>query len=317
MPEISVIIPTYNRRNLVAEACRTVLRQTSPDFEVIVVDDGSTDDTALVIEQICDSRVKYIHKPNGGQSSARNVGLAAASGRYVAFLDADDLWPPDFLETVTAQLRANDGYGAAYGLVIELLPDGTKRLLGTPESCRSGWITKYFFGGYPCLFPSAILFRRSVWNNVFWDEAITRGTDFDVFLRLSTKTRFLFVSDVFIIKRSLPDSLGNIADPLGPVYAALSLERFYRHLGGDNYVSRAAAQRKISHLYRKAARISHSFGDKRTAVSFLSKAIRHYPLDVRLYYGLLKVALSKAADVAPAWDIPRSLPRDITASTRT
>ena len=159
--------------------------------------------------------------------------------------------------------------------------------------------------------------RRSAWNGVFWDEAIRRGTDFDVFLRLSTKACFLYVPEAFITKRAVPDSLSGIQDPIGPVYSALALERFYFHLGGKDYVPRIAAQRKISHVYRKAAKVSRDLEDKPTTLSFLHKAIRWYPPDVRLYSDLLKAVLSNNGRTAPAWDIPESLPPDITVSTRT
>lgn len=316
MPVVSVIIPTYNRCNLVAQACRSVLHQTFPDFEVIVVDDGSTDDTASVIRQIPDTRIKYVHKQNGGQSSARNLGLMRATGRYIAFLDADDLWPPDFVRNLLTRLDEDVDYEAAYGRVVELLPDGKQRQLGTPERRRSGWITRYFFsGGTPCLVPSALMFRRSAWDAVFWDEAIRKGTDFDVFLRLSTKIRFLYVPEAFVTKRAAPDSLSQIRDPIGPVYSALALERFYFHLGGSKYVSRFAAQRKISHLYRKAAKVSRSLGNKRIALSLLNKAVHWHPLDVRLYCDLLKVIVSKRDSNPPEWDIPESLPPYVIAST--
>jgi len=317
MPAVSVIIPTYNRSQLVKEACQSVLRQTFADFEVIVVDDGSTDGTSSVIRQIEDSRVKYLYKDNGGQSSARNLGLVSATGEYVAFLDSDDLWPPRYLATLAAQLGANKEYGAAYTRVIELRPDGTKRELSAPERCRSGWITKYFFGGMPCLMPSATFFRRSVWSDVFWDEALRRGTDYDVFLRISTKTQFLFVPDAFVIKRGVPDSLSNQPDPIGPLNTARTLERFYFHFQGDKYVSRQAANRKMSHAYRKAAGISRSLGDKPAAILFLKEAVRWYPLDVRLYLDLLIAALrSRGCNRASSWEIPKPLPPHITVSQK-
>jgi len=91
MPEISVIIPTYNRSSLAREAVESVLAQTFADFEVLVIDDGSTDNTKQVIESIQDNRIKYSYKDNGGVSSARNMGIGNASGAFIAFLDSDDL----------------------------------------------------------------------------------------------------------------------------------------------------------------------------------------------------------------------------------
>jgi glycosyltransferase involved in cell wall biosynthesis len=317
MPAVSVIIPTFNRCELVSQACRSVLSQRFGDFEILVVDDGSTDQTASMIKQLDDVRVKYIHKQNGGQSSARNLGLSMACGEFIAFLDADDLWPDDVLDMLMNQLKANWQYGAAYTRVIELEPDGTKKELSVPEYCRSGWITPLFFGRMPCLMPSAILFRRSVWNGIFWDEAIKKGTDYDVFLRISTRIQFLFVPDTFILKRSMPDSLSNRPDPLGPVYKALTLERFYLSLDGHEYISLKAARRKISHEYRKSAIISHRLGNKRAALHFLKRAIQWRPWDIRLYTELLKIAWGGTNQAAEPWHMTEKLPPYITVSCKT
>lgn len=97
MPKVSVIIPTYNRAGYIVETLRSVFAQTFTDYEVIVVDDGSTDDTADVLKPFLD-RITYIRKENGGQGSARNAGIRLAKGEYIAFLDSDDLWLPEKLD---------------------------------------------------------------------------------------------------------------------------------------------------------------------------------------------------------------------------
>ncbi len=317
MPSASVIIPTYNRSALVKEAIESVLRQSYTDFEVLVVDDGSADDTRSVVKQIPDSRITYCYKDNGGQSSARNLGLVRAKGEYVAFLDEDDLWPPNYLETVVNQLDANKDYGATYTRVVDLQPDGEKRELSSSERYRSGCITKYFFDFSPCLMPSATCFRRSVWKNVFWDEHLKRSPDYDVFLRISTKTKFLFVPSVSVTKRWYAENLSSVFSPEGAIDVAHILERFYFHLGGNKYVPLRMAKRKISHRYRKAAKISYTLGNRRAAISLLKKAIRYYPLDIRLYVDLLKVLLkSKKSDTMPDWQMPEPLPQYITVTQR-
>jgi glycosyltransferase involved in cell wall biosynthesis len=91
---VSVIIPTFNRAHLIAETLDSLLAQTFENFEAIVVDDGSRDDTRAVMARYADRRVQYFHKENGGLSSARNFGLARARGEFIAFLDSDDLWLP-------------------------------------------------------------------------------------------------------------------------------------------------------------------------------------------------------------------------------
>ena len=99
MAAVSVIITTYNRAHLVGKAIKSVLNQTFQDFELIVVDDGSTDNTEEVINSFNDTRIRYIrHKINKGGNAARNTGLRNSKGEYIAFLDSDDEWLPEKLE---------------------------------------------------------------------------------------------------------------------------------------------------------------------------------------------------------------------------
>lgn len=115
MPTVSVITPTYNRAHLIRESIESVLKQTYTDFEHIVVDDGSTDDTAAVIQSIHDPRLHYIKRPNGGVSAARNTGLAAATGEWVAFLDSDDLYLPERLALQMAKIAEVPDAGLVFG----------------------------------------------------------------------------------------------------------------------------------------------------------------------------------------------------------
>jgi glycosyltransferase involved in cell wall biosynthesis len=98
-PTVSVIIPTYNRAHLIGRAIQSVLKQTYQDFEVIVVDDGSIDNTEEVVKKIQENRVYYYkHDKNKGGSAARNTGISLAKGEYIAFQDSDDEWLPEKLE---------------------------------------------------------------------------------------------------------------------------------------------------------------------------------------------------------------------------
>lgn len=315
MPSVSVIIPTYNRSKLLKEAIESVLQQNYTDFEVLVVDDGSTDDTHSVVKRFSDPRLRYFYKDNGGQSSARNLGLVKAKGKYIAYLDEDDLWPSKYLDSLVEQFEQNKEYGATYARVIVLSPDGEKKELGSPNRSRSGWITKYFLDYSPCLMPSATCFRRSVCKDFFWDEAIIRNPDYDFFLRISTKIRFLFVPNAFVIKRDMADSLSSLEDPIAILNVARTLERFYFHLGGDKYVPLKAAKRKISHRYRKAAKISQSLGDNNAALFLFKKAISYYPIDIRLYLDIFRVLLKgRQKDHISHWQMPESLPSYITVA---
>src|SRR5918995_1597995 len=107
-PRVSVIIPTHNRWPMIAEAVQSVLAQTFNAFELIVVDDGSTDGTARLLSS-CDSRLKIVSQPHAGVAAARNAGVAISLGKYIAFLDSDDLWSPAKLAIQADFMERNSG----------------------------------------------------------------------------------------------------------------------------------------------------------------------------------------------------------------
>lgn len=105
--KVSVIMPAHNRETFIRDSMDSVLAQTFTDFELIVVDDGSTDTTAAIVESYTDRRIRLIRQPNQGVSVARNTGLEAARGEFITFLDSDDLYYPDFLKTLYRLIQSN------------------------------------------------------------------------------------------------------------------------------------------------------------------------------------------------------------------
>ena len=119
VPEVSVIVPTYNHGRYVLESLASVFGQTYRSFEVIVVNDGSPDNTAEVLKPLVEAgRIYYIEQPNAGQASARNRGFASARGEYIAFLDDDDLWPADKLSWQVGVLKAEPDLGLIAGRAV-------------------------------------------------------------------------------------------------------------------------------------------------------------------------------------------------------
>src|SRR5262245_29967240 len=112
-PAVSVIIPAYNVASYITDTLESVFAQTYRDFETIVVNDGSTDHTESRITPFR-SRIVYLSKPNGGVHSARNAGLKAAHGRYIAFLDSDDMWLPHYLEAMLGLIESDSRISAVY-----------------------------------------------------------------------------------------------------------------------------------------------------------------------------------------------------------
>jgi glycosyltransferase involved in cell wall biosynthesis len=308
MPLVSVIIPTYNRAYVVKRAIDSILNQTFPDFEIIVVDDGSTDDTKEVINSYIDNRIKYIYKQNGGPSSSRNLGLTYIKGKYVSFLDSDDEWPTNFLEVMTSKLEQNSNFGIAYSST--KVCNDEKDKMSIPfykKRYVSGWISKELFKN-SFVWPMAVMLKTEILKDFWFDEALRNSEDNDSFLRLSLKSQFLFVPDIIVSRYSSPDAHSKAVYVTGSCNRARSLERFYFRLGGDKVVPKRIAFRKIGDVYRRAAERHREGGYLRACRKLYKKAIYYNPFDSRLYIGLIKSFFVNAAkDKDPQWSMPEPL----------
>ncbi|MCM8777983.1 MAG: glycosyltransferase [Candidatus Omnitrophica bacterium] len=195
MPIVSVVIPLYNKVNYVGRAIESVLFQTVHDFEVIVVNDGSTDGSEKVVEGYRDSRIRLIHRdsPSPGGHRARNEGIRNARSDFIAFLDADDEWKDKFLETV---LRLRDkfpsagGYATAYE---EREGDKIKmpKFWFIPEGDWEGLIPDYFkscvYGTSPVC-TSAVAIPKYVFDMVgYFPEGVKKGGDLDMWARIALR----------------------------------------------------------------------------------------------------------------------------------
>ena len=213
MPKVSVIIPTYHRATVVGEAVDSVLGQTYRDGEIIVVDDGSTDGTGEVMSNYVarfGARVSYLRQRNAGAPAARNVGLRAATGEYVAFLDSDDLYLPRRLEVGVGALEDDPQCGASYvdaqtvdaqGAV--LLRSRVRRFGGP----ASGWILPALFRGDP-IATNAITIRRSVLDEVgLFDEKLWSGQDTDLWWRIAKRYPMRGLPEVLYVIREFESSL--------------------------------------------------------------------------------------------------------------
>jgi glycosyltransferase involved in cell wall biosynthesis len=188
-PEVSVIIATYNMARHLGEAVTSVLAQRSHDFEVIVVDDGSKDDTGRVLAGFAqDRRVRVIRQDNQGQPKAKNAGIQASRGRLLAFCDADDYWLPDKLERQLPLFARSSQPGVVYSPVSILQDDGT---LHTPrQDCLRGDILGELFVRNVVPFGTAVVRRECIEAAGGFDESIPMGIDWDLWLRIAAHWHF-------------------------------------------------------------------------------------------------------------------------------
>ena len=187
-PLVSVVIPTFNRERLIGEAVRSVLAQSYPELEVIVVDDGSTDGTAQVLEALGDPRLRFVRQPNQGRSSARNHALAMAGGRYVAFLDSDDLYLPGKIALQVDYLESHPDVGMVYTSAY-CIDEAGNRLAHRYDASVAGWIYRdiAFFLPVTVTLPT-VMVRREVLDRVgTFDEAMERFEDTDMWRRIAKR----------------------------------------------------------------------------------------------------------------------------------
>lgn len=190
---ISLVIPCFNGAAFIGEAIETALAQTRPPDEIIVIDDGSTDGSADVVRRY-PARIGYIRQENGGEASARNRGLGAASGALVAFLDADDLWLPTSLETLLALLDDMTAAGFAFGRTEQFVSPGCSRRLG-PQAPVAAPLA------------GATLFRRSAFDAAgLFDPAIRLGAMIDWLSRARGAGVGSVATSEIVLKRRIHDS---------------------------------------------------------------------------------------------------------------
>jgi glycosyltransferase involved in cell wall biosynthesis len=201
VPAVSVVIPLYNKGPYIARALNSVLAQTFQDFEVIVVDDGSTDDGAAVVRGFDDPRIRLIQQENQGVSAARNQGIEAARAELVAFLDADDEWLPGFLETI-ALLRRKFPEAGAYATAFMIKSSNgiyqKQTFTGIPQGDWEGIIPSYFRSCASGMFPvrsSNVAIPREVFLNVgMFPVGEWWGEDTDMWGRIALKYSIGFSS---------------------------------------------------------------------------------------------------------------------------
>lgn len=228
-PTVSVVIPAYNAAWCVARAIDSVLAQGFRDFELIVVDDGSTDGTAAVLSRYGDA-LRVLSKMNGGLSSARNAGIRAARGRYVAFLDADDWWLADKLERQVALMEARPEL--AFCSAAARIEDPAGKSLGEWR-CGGGPGTAleaiFTVNAFVAGSGSAVLARRDALDQTGgFDEKLRSLEDIDMWMRLAAVGDYACIADPLAIILKRPDSMSGNLDVMRN--AAITVMRKNRHL---------------------------------------------------------------------------------------
>lgn len=297
-PVVSVVIPTYNRADLVVRAVASVQRQSLDGWDLVVVDDASTDDTDARIDRLGDPRIRYVRREvNGGVAVAQNCGIDRATGRYVLFLHSDDELLPDCLRRLSDVLdRAPPTTGGAEAGLEVVEPKATVRRRPYLEKADDRALIAYGSGVHI----SSLLLRRDLAASIRFDEALRGIEDRDFCIRLLRRTTLAFDPAPLVrLHRTAPRLA---AQSKGPMYEYL-LTKYH-----DDIVASPAVHGswwfRIAREYARAGQVSRARSAMRRAVRIDPSRLRRWPLFVtsllgdRIFSSALRTyrAVSRAAD---------------------
>jgi len=278
MPKVSVIIPTHNRAQFLRLAVESVIGQTFQDFDIVVVDDGSKDNTEEVVRSFGDDRVKYIrHDAARGGSAARNTGITNSSSKYVAFLDDDDEWMPEKLEIQVDLLEKSPlKLGAVYTGHLVVDSDGGG-ILREWIPKRRGYIYNDMFMKNWIGTASSLLVRRDCFDRAgLFDESLPSFQDYDLWIRISREFDFEYVDKPLVKYRIHGNKIWTNLEALNK-----GMELMLKKYGGSpefkkNY-SNYYLGLGVNYCYKGNA--------KKGREAFL-KGIKLYPFEIRHYFNL-------------------------------
>ena len=287
---VSVIIPTYNRASFLPLAISSVLAQTYEDFELIVVDDGSTDHTFSVTKTFLkDKRVRYFYQENQGQSLARNHALAQSCGELIAFLDSDDVWHPDKLEKQLKAFDANPEADIVHG--DEALIDERGEVISLKNMKRhSGFITPQLLTDNSVIITTALVRRRCFDEMGGFDETERLAEDYELWLRFSVKYRFYYLPGIVALYRVMENQIS--AEKLRRFEAnEIIIARFLENY--PSVLSRAEQRSGLARFYCRKARHCASAGERIAAFEAIISAFKNSPLDAIVWRALYRTLVPR------------------------
>lgn len=293
-PCVSVLIPAYNRADYLLEAVDSALNQTFRDLEVVIVDDGSTDNTGQIAQGIQDPRVRYIRQENRGVSAALNTAWRAAKGKFLAMLGSDDVWLPNQLEQLVPVLEADANLGLVYARAQGMDAKGKPlpQILGAPEKFPGRPLESILYGDFVC--GIAAVFRRDSLERLGgFNETMTGNEDWDLWIRLAEVSRFAYVNSILARYRMHPQSL---TGGRSLAYTRIINDRI-RLI--ESYYSRAVipdqalAVKSLArrNVYMDASIRFLSVGQRRLALNFFLQTIRVAPNPITALFRVVSVTI--------------------------
>lgn len=275
-PFFSVIMPTYNRANMIGKAIKSVLAQTYTNWELLIVDDGSTDNTKQVVEAYHDPRIRYIYQQNAERSAARNKGIDNARGQYICFIDSDDYYLPNHLEGFANNLENNVGVGMLFGLnVIDrngvLTNEGDRKTVADYNT-----IEEYFIVN-PVRVAAVCVKRQALLQNKF-DTKIRIGEDTELWVRIAKDYSVKFINSytqVYVIHENQTVSEKNIQTVLQQIE---TLNYIFKNQNIGNRISKKIKWYILAECYFRLGQLNFLQKKYFKGVNYMLISTRYQPM---------------------------------------
>ncbi len=263
-PEISVIIPTFNRENLLSQSIKSILSQSYQDFEIIVVDDASTDNTRKIVESFNVDKIRYIrHKKNKGGAIARNTGIKTAKGKYIAFQDSDDRWLPMKLEK---QIKIFENSPPEIGLVYTGLwkIKGDKKIyIPSGANKKDGDVYKELLKRNFVAAPTILVSKRFLDKAGMFDKRLSRLQDWELAINLSRYCKFKYINKPLVISSYTSNSISSDREALIESFKII-LAKYFKDISKN--------KKLLSDYYFRISVNLCSNGEVREGKKYLKKA---------------------------------------------
>ena len=293
-PDISVVIVAYNHAEYIGKAIQSVLDQTFGDFEIIVFDDGSRDNTKEIVSSFRDTRIKYHYQENSGlPASGRNSGMKLATGKYISLMDGDDLWYRKKLEKSRKILETVEDIHLVCHNEDILYKDKILRHTSYGPYQDDMYLRLLFKGN--CLHTSAVTIRREVFfeDNVRFceDKDLFAIEDYEYWLRLARKYKFYFLPDILGCYRVTEKGAFLSSNKSNSENMLRLLDRHFALLGHDDKKLQTMMKKRKSSVMCAAGRTCQHKKDFKECINWYIKAIKEYPFNYKAALGLIAALL--------------------------
>lgn len=292
-------MPAYNSAKFLPDSIESILSQTYQPYEIIIVDDGSTDNTKEVISRFI-QRIKYIRlEQNRGAPAARNIGIQSAQGKYIAFIDADDIWMPEKLQVNVEYLETHSEVGMIYSKHINIDEEGNFFSDASKKQLPSGNIFLRLFSQENFIVTPSVVIREEIFKTIgLFDEQLFNCQDWDMWLRIAFYFPVAGINKPLLKCRRNPRSLSKNRNNVLKYQKAVIDKMYNEFKNKENGISEKAYRRRLSLQYAKIGRHYLRTGDKNQAHENFRLSLGYNPFHMRaIRYYVCTLIRKQAKDV--------------------